>query len=52
MPYDFTLMWNLRNETNEQRRKKREANQQTLNYREQTDGCQRGGDGGLGEIGE
>ena len=23
--YDFTLMWNLRNKTNEQRRKKREG---------------------------
>ena len=25
IPYDFTHMWNLRNQTNEQRKKKREG---------------------------
>ena len=49
-------MWNLRNKTNEQREKERErekqTKKQTLNYREQTDGYQRGGGGGMGEIGE
>ena len=29
IPYDFTPMWNLRNKINEQREKKREANQET-----------------------
>jgi len=43
-------MWNLINKTNEQR-KKRQKNQ-TLNYREQTGGCQRGGWVGVGEIAE
>ena len=45
-------MWNLRNKMNEQRDKKeREAQtkKQTLNYRQQTDGYQRGG-GRMGEI--
>jgi len=36
-------MWNLRNQTNEQRKKKRQTKKQTLNYVEQTDGYQRGG---------
>ena len=40
MLYDFTHMWNLRNKTN---RKKIQTKKQTLNYREQTDGYQRGG---------
>ena len=39
-------MWNLRNKTIEQR--ERERGKHTLNYREQTDGDQRGG----GEMGE
>jgi len=47
--YDFTHMWNLRNKTNEQRKKKRII---TLNSREQTDGYQRGGGQGMGEIGD
>ena len=34
MPYDFTYMWNLKNNTNEQTKQK-----QTPRYREQTDGC-------------
>ena len=40
----ISLMWSLRNKTNEQRRKKKEkqTKKQTLNYREQTDGYQRG----------
>ena len=28
IPYDFTHMWNLRNKTNEQRGREREANQE------------------------
>ena len=45
-------MWNLRNVTKEQREKERErerqTKKQTLNYREHTDGYQRGGgEGGL-----
>ena len=42
-------MWNLRSKTNKQREKnEREKNrEQTLNYREQIDGCQRGGDVGM-----
>ena len=39
-------MWNLRNKTNGQREKwgeqDRESKKQTLNYREQTDGYQKG----------
>lgn len=35
--HDFTYMWNL-NETNEQTKQK-----QTHSYREQANGCQRGG---------
>ena len=38
-------MWNLRNKTNKKKKKKkrgREANQQSLSYKEQTDGFQRG----------
>ena len=44
--HDFTHMWNLRNKTNEQSKKReqeRQTKKQTLNYREQTDSCQRGG---------
>ena len=45
--YDFTPMWNLRNKTSKQRRRKRvkgkQTKKQTLNYRQQTDGYQRGG---------
>ena len=43
-------MWNLRNKTNEQRGKKRQrqTRKQTLNYREQADGYQRGGGCGDG----
>ena len=29
VPYDFTHMWNLRNNTNERREKETEANQET-----------------------
>ena len=43
MLYDFTHVWNLRNKTNEQRGRKEANQKQTLNYREQTDGYQRGG---------
>ena len=46
-------MWNLRNKTDEQRGKKREGKtkNQTLNYREQIDGYQKGRGGGMGKIG-
>ena len=42
--YNFIHMWNLRNEADEHRGKKRERQtiKQTLNYREQTEGCGRG----------
>ena len=37
-------MWNLRNKTNEKREEReKQIKKQTVNYREQTDGCQRGG---------
>ena len=40
----ISLMWNLRNKMNMQREKReRETKKQILNYREQSDGCQRGG---------
>ena len=38
-------MWNLRNNTNEQRKnteRERQIKKQTLNSSEQTNGCQRG----------
>ena len=44
-------MWNLRNKTNEER-KKRQTKKQTLKYREQTGGGQRGDGWGMGGIGE
>ena len=44
IPYDLTHMWNLRNKSNEQR-KKRQTKKQTLNYRAQTNSYQRGGGG-------
>ena len=51
-PYDIIHTWNLRNETNEQRgRKERQTKKQTPNYGEQTDGHQRGGGWGEGEVG-
>ena len=37
IPYDIIHMWNLRNKTNEQR-KKRQTKKESLNYREQIDG--------------
>ena len=50
IPCDVTHVWNLRNKTNEQRRDKRERKRQikkqTLKYRGQTDGYQRGAGGG------
>ena len=41
-------MWNLRNKTNEQTKKKQtnKKNPWNLKYREQTGGCQKGGGGG------
>ena len=38
--------WNLRNKTEEHRggeTEREESHKETLNYREQTEGCQRGG---------
>ena len=57
MPYNFSHIWNLRNKTKEQRKEKkkiereRKTKKQTLNYKEQTDGYQRGGGGGMCKIG-
>ena len=50
IPYSFTHTWNLRNKTNKQKGKKKERQikKQTLHYREQTDGHQRGGERGDG----
>jgi len=42
IPYDFTHMKNLRNKTN--KGKKRQPKNKILKYREQTAGCQRGGE--------
>ena len=50
IPHDFIHLWNLRNKTTEQS-KKRQIQKQTLKYREQTAGCQRGS-GGMSEIGD
>ena len=44
IPYYFTHLWNLRNKTNEQR-KKRQTKNQTLKYKEQTGGYQETGGG-------
>ena len=48
IPYVFTHIWNLRNKTTEEEKKERQTERQTLNYREQTDGYQRGGRWGDG----
>ena len=43
--YDFTHMWNLRNIKNQQGgegESERQTKEQTLNFRKQTDGYQRG----------
>ena len=40
IPYDLTHMWNLRNKTNEWRKRGGQTKKQTPNYREQTDGYQ------------
>ena len=50
IPYDFTYMWNLKNNINEQTRQK-----QSHRYREQTVGCQRRrgwGAWGVAELGK
>ena len=49
-PYDFTYMCNLRNKTNEQRKK--ETKKIGFNYREQCGGSRGKVSGGMGEIGE
>ena len=41
-------MWNLRNK----QMSKRQIKKDTINYREQSDGYQRGGVGGMGETGD
>ena len=47
--YDFNHMWNLGNKTNELGEgAKKKTKKQILNYRGQTDDCQRGGEGGNG----
>ena len=43
-PHDVTHLWNLRNKISEQRKKMRQTQNQTVNYKEQTDGYQRGGE--------
>ena len=49
IPCNFTHIWNLRNKIDEQMSKKyRQTRKQTLNYREQTEGCLRGGGQGMG----
>lgn len=53
MIYDFIHMWNLRNKANEHGvGRERKTIKHTLNYREQTAGYQRGGESGVGEIGD
>ena len=47
MPYEFLHTWNLRNKT----MNKQKANQ-TYEYRDQTDVCQRDGGGMMGKMGE
>ena len=42
----ISLMWNLRNKTSKGK-KERQTKKKILNYRKQTDGCQRGGGGGM-----
>ena len=42
-------MWNLKNKTSELKKKKKKQNQ-IYEYREQTDGCLRGGGGEMGKI--
>ena len=37
-PYDFAHMWNLRNKTDEYRRRERKQPEESLNYREPTEG--------------
>ena len=48
IPYDFSHLWNFRNKTNEQN-KKRETKNQTLKYRKQT-GVAEGRCRGMSEI--
>ena len=46
IPYDFTHMWNLRNDkktSKGDKKRERQTKKQTLNYRAQIDGYQRGG---------
>ena len=45
----ISFMWNFGNKT---KKKKRKTEKQTLHYREQIGGCQRGGTWEMDEIGE
>ena len=46
-------MWNFRDKTSKGKEKHTNKHTtQTLKYREQTDGYQRGGEWGMGEIGD
>ena len=47
IPSNFTYMWNRKNKRNEHTKQK-----QTHRYREQTEGCQVGGIGEMGEKGK
>ena len=49
MPYSFTYTWNLRDKQAKEKERERETKKQILNYREHTDGHQRGGGGGWGK---
>lgn len=51
IPYYFTHMWNLSKINKEEKRQAKKKKKLTLKYREQTGGCQRGGEWGIGEIG-
>ena len=53
----ISVIWNLRNKTNEQTKQKRDTpppqcthTQTRLKYREQTGGCQKGGRKGMGDM--
>lgn len=43
--YDFTFMWNIYKTKQINKKQK-----QTYKYRQQTDGCQRGGSGEMGKM--
>ena len=52
IPYDSTLMWNLRNKWTEEEKNDKKTKKQTCKSREQTAGYQKGGwwrDGSVGD---